>query len=108
MLLVPAKYAQSSASERAYSDIIDIDFATLPDISFDSSTMVSALPCFLIRSMVKQEVLYATKKASKIIANVHFIPSLAAEIGNDISPDPMAVPDTKKTEFTNLLIIISP
>ena len=108
MLLVPAKYAQSNARDKAYNDIIDIDLAMLPDISFDNSTMLSALPRLLIRSIVKHEVLYATKKANKIITDVHFIPSFAAEIGNDINPEPIAVPDIKKTEFTNLLIQISP
>jgi len=108
MLLVPAKYAQSNANDKAYNDIIDIDFAIFPDISFDNSTMVNALPRFLIRSIVKHEVLYDTHKAIPMITNVHLIPSLAAEIGNDINPEPIAVPEIKKTEFTNLLIIISP
>ena len=108
ILLVPAKYAQSNAKESAYNELIEIDFATLPDISFDSSTMLSGRPRLFISSTVKHDVLYATRNANSVIAMVHFKPSLAAEIGNDISPEPIAVPETKKTEFTNLLITNTP
>ena len=107
MLAVPAKYAQSKARDKRYSDNIEIDFAAVPDISLESSTMLNALLRCFIRSTVKHDVLYATKKVTIVIKIVQFIPSLAAEIGSDIRPDPIAIPETRKTELINLLIIQS-
>ena len=44
------------------------------------------------------------KKAIRVITSVQDNPNFAAEIGNDINPDPIAVPAISKTELENLAI----
>ena len=59
-----------------------------------------------MRSIVKHDVLYATRSEIAMTIQVHCIPTFAAEIGNDINPEPIAVPETKNTEFKILLMMM--